>query len=68
MAETPTPDEVVAAARRLNREEFTRANLAKELGVPWNEVKPAFKQARQAGHLEKVRDDERGRRFFRLTG
>jgi DNA-binding MarR family transcriptional regulator len=68
MAETPTPDQVVAAARRLNRDEFTRANLAQELGVPWSEVKPAFKQARQAGQVEKVRDDERGRRFFRLTG
>jgi hypothetical protein len=68
MPDTPTPDQVVAAAQELDQDEFTRANLAKQMGSSWEEIKPAFREARKAGHFEKASEDESGRRRFRLTG
>ena len=68
MSDTITPDQVVEAAQGLPQEEFTRADLAEKLGVRKPELKQGFKEARQAGRLEKTRDDAENTRYFRLTG
>jgi hypothetical protein len=67
MADSVTADQVVAAARELGQEKFTRGNLLKQLGMSWDEMKPAFREARKSGRLERVDVDEGGKRRFRLT-
>jgi DNA-binding MarR family transcriptional regulator len=68
MPQEITADQVVEAAQALGQEEFTRGDLAAKLGVEKTDIKPAFRTARQAGRLEKVRDDEDNTGHFRLTG
>jgi hypothetical protein len=65
--QTVTADQVGEAARDLAQEEFTRGDLAEKLGVEKADIRPAFKEARHAGRLEKVRDDEQNTAHFRLT-
>jgi hypothetical protein len=67
MGKTVTPSQLVDAARDLSQPEFTRDDLAGQLGVGKPKFKQAFKAARQSGQLEKVGDgaDSKGR--FRLT-
>ena len=67
MAKAITADQVLSAARELKQSEFTRDDLAAELGVGKPKFKQAFKAAREAGQVEKVRDgaDRKGR--FRVT-
>ena len=67
MPKTITPDEVVAAAEGLDKADFTRADLAQKLGVDKPSFSKGFRQARKAGRLDKVRDDEEGTGHFRLT-
>jgi hypothetical protein len=67
MPQAVTADQVVEAARGLDQAEFTRGDLAKKLGVEKQDIKPAFREARHAGRLEKVRDDEQNTGYFRLT-
>ena len=62
-----SPDQIVDAARELGQDEFTRADIAAKLGVEKPELKQAFQQAKKAGRLEKVRDDEENTGHFRLT-
>jgi hypothetical protein len=64
---TITADQLVAAAQELGRDEFTRADIAEQLGVEKPELKQAFAQARKAGRIEKTRDDESNTGHFRLT-
>ena len=64
---TVTADQVVEAAKALDQDEFTRGDIAKQLGVEKPELKQAFQQARKAGRLEKTRDDEENTGHFRLT-
>jgi DNA-binding transcriptional regulator LsrR (DeoR family) len=64
---TVTADQLVSAARELGRDEFTRADIAEQLGVEKPELKQAFAQARKAGRIEKTRDDESNTGHFRLT-
>ena len=64
---TITPDQLVEAAAALGQEEFTRADVAKQLGVEKSELKQAFARARKNGRVEKVRDDEENTGHFRLT-
>jgi hypothetical protein len=64
---TITADQLVDAARELEQDEFTRADVADRLGVEKPELKQAFVQARKAGRLEKVRDDEENTGHFRLS-
>jgi hypothetical protein len=66
MPKTITPDQVVEAAEGLDKAEFTREDLAQKLGVDKPKLKQGFRQARQAGRLDKVRDDEEGTGHFRL--
>jgi predicted DNA-binding protein (UPF0251 family) len=67
MAKTITPDQVVDAARDLDQVEFTRDDVAEKLGVGKPKFKEAFKQARESGRLEKVRDDAERKGRFRVT-
>jgi hypothetical protein len=64
---TITADQIVEAAQALDQDEFTRADVAKQLGVEKPELKQGFQQARKAGRLEKTRDDEENTGHFRLT-
>jgi DNA-binding transcriptional regulator LsrR (DeoR family) len=64
---TITAEQLVEAARGLDQSEFTRADIANELGVEKPELKQAFAQARKAGRIEKTRDDEENTGHFRLT-
>jgi len=66
MSETITAEQVVEAAQGLGQEEFTRGDLAEKLGVEKPDIKKGFRQARQSGRLEKVRDDEENTGYFRL--
>ena len=68
MAQEITAEQVVTAARELGKDEFTREDLANKLGVEKQDIKPAFREARQGGRLEKTRDDEEGTGHFKLTG
>jgi DNA-binding transcriptional regulator LsrR (DeoR family) len=67
MPESITSDQVVGAARDIGQAEFTRDDLAKKLGVEKRDLREGFREARQSGRLEKVRDDEQGTGHFRLT-
>ena len=66
MSETITAEQVVEAAQGLGQEEFTRGDLAEKLGVEKPDLRKGFRQARQSGRLEKVRDDEENTGYFRL--
>jgi hypothetical protein len=66
MSETITAEQVVEAAQGLGQEEFTRGDLAEKLGVEKPDIRKGFRQARQSGRLEKVRDDEENTGYFRL--
>jgi hypothetical protein len=68
MANTPTDEQIVEAAKALGKDEFSRGDLAAQLGVEKADIKKGFRKARHAGHLEKVRDDEEGTGYFKLTG
>ena len=62
-----TADQVVEAAKGLGKDEFSRGDLAEKLGVEKQDIKQAFREARQAGRLEKTRDDDENTGYFRLT-
>jgi hypothetical protein len=68
MAYKTTADQIVATARELGQDEFTRADVAQKLGVEKRELVKGFREARKSGRLEKVRDDEEGTGIFRVTG
>ena len=67
MPQQITSDQVVATAHDLEQPEFTRGDLAEKLGVEQPELRKGFRQARRAGRLDKVRDDDEGTGHFRLT-
>ena len=62
-----TADQIVEAAKALGKDEFNREELATQLGVEKQDIKPAFREARQAGRLEKTRDDDENTGYFKLT-
>jgi hypothetical protein len=66
MAKEATQEQVLEAARSLDRDEFTREEVADELGIEVSAMQPSWKAAKQAGRLEKVRE-EGGKRHFRLV-
>jgi hypothetical protein len=71
MGKTITEQQVLGAARELNQSEFTRSDLAGKLDIRGDETREtfreAFKAAKRAGSLEKVRKDDDGTGVFRLT-
>jgi hypothetical protein len=68
MEDQVTPERIVAAAAELDRDEFTRAELAEELGASDKDFKDAFKAARRSGRLKRVGERDDGKKVFRLTG
>jgi hypothetical protein len=68
MPNSVSPDQVIGAAKELGKDEFSRDDLGKKLGVERPQLKPGFKAARQDGRIEKVRQDSDGTGLFRLTG
>jgi len=67
MAQSPTADQVVDAARELEQEEFTRGDIAGQIGVEKTDVKSGFNQAKKNGLIEKTRDDENNTGHFKLS-
>ncbi|MFI5121265.1 MAG: hypothetical protein ACHQJ5_00045 [Vicinamibacteria bacterium] len=61
-----TSDQIVGAAEALSQEEFTRGDVATQLGVEKAELKRGFVAARRSGRVEKVRDDAENTAHFRL--
>ncbi len=68
MADTITEEQVVQAAKDLGKDEFTRLEIAEQLGVDREELRDAFKAAREGGRLERVDESDEGKPHFRLTG
>jgi hypothetical protein len=66
MASTLTTEQILEAAQGLGKEEFTRNDVAGKLGVKPKDIQDGFKEARQSGRLEKVREDSEGKGQFRL--
>jgi hypothetical protein len=67
-SESITSDSIVEAAKQLGRDEFSRPDIAGQLGVDKSEIRAAFREARKLGKIEKTRDDEENTGYFRLTG
>ncbi len=67
MAQSPTQDQVVDAAKALGKDEFTRGDVADKLGVDKPDIKAGFQEAKKAGRLEKTRDDDENTGHFKLT-
>jgi DNA-binding transcriptional regulator LsrR (DeoR family) len=68
MAQDYSADQIVAAAKELGQEEFTRADIAAQLGVEKSDVKSGFNQARKTELIEKTRDDAENTGHFKLSG
>ena len=67
MAQEYTAEQVVEAAKELDQEEFTRADIAGQLGVEKADVKRAFNKARKNDLIEKTRDDAENTGHFKLA-
>jgi DNA-binding transcriptional regulator LsrR (DeoR family) len=67
MAQSPTADQVVEAAKDLGQDEFTRGDIAGKIGVEKPDIKSGFQEAKKAGRIEKTRDDEENTGHFKLT-
>ena len=65
MAEA-TQEQVLEAARSLGSDEFTREDVAAKLDTEVSAMRPSWKAAKEAGKLEKVRNED-GKRYFRLA-
>ena len=67
MAQEMTTDEVLEAARSLDRDEgFTREDVAAKLGVEVATMRPSWKAAKEAGQLRKI-ESKGDKRLFRLA-
>ena len=67
MAQSPTENQVVDAAQELGKTEFTREDVARQLGLEKSEIKQGFQHAKKAGRLEKTRDDAENTGHFKLA-
>lgn len=67
MAQSPTADQVVQAARDLGQDEFTRGDIADSLGVEKSDSKSGFNEAKKTGRIEKTRDDDENTGHFKLA-
>ena len=68
MAQDFSADQVVDAAKALDQDEFTRADIAGQLGVEKADVKQAFNIARKKELIEKTRDDADNTGHFKVAG
>jgi hypothetical protein len=62
-----TSQQLLEAARGLDKPEFTRADLAQKLGTGRGELRDAFKGARREGAIEKTGEDANGKGLFRVA-
>ncbi len=67
MADSPTQEEVLEAARSIEGA-FTRDQVAEKLGVERQKMKQSWRAAKQAGELEKVGEDADGNNTFKVAG
>jgi hypothetical protein len=67
-SESITSSSIIEAAQQLGKDEFSRPDIAGQLGVDKSEIRAAFREARKLGKIEKTRDDENNTGLFRLTG
>ncbi len=68
MPQEATQEQVLEAARSLDRDEgFTREDVAVQLGLEISEMRPSWKAAKEAGHIQQI-SNEGGKRLFRLAG
>jgi predicted transcriptional regulator len=67
MAQEHTEDQVVDAAKELDKAEFTREDVARQLGVEKSDIKKSFQHAKKAGRLVKTHDDESNTGHFKLA-
>lgn len=56
------------AAGKLDQDEFTREDIATQLGVEKADVKQAFNKAKRKELIEKTRDDDENTGHFKLAG
>lgn len=63
MSNSASQIQVMAAARSLGKDDFTREDVADELGMEIKQMQPSWKAAKQAGELEKVPSEDGERRF-----
>ena len=69
MSQTITQDQVLEAAKALDKSEFTRADVVSQLDAQPSEIKDGFRAARRAGQVEKISNgNEDQKPLFRLTG
>lgn len=66
MAKEATEEQVLEAARSLDKDEFSRDDVAAKLGLEISEMQPSWKALKEAGKFEKV-PSEGGDRVFRIT-
>jgi hypothetical protein len=67
-SESISSSSIIEAAQQLGKDEFSRPDIAGQLGVDKSEIRAAFREARKLGKIEKTRDDENNTGLFRLTG
>lgn len=68
MSDGLTSASIVEAAQQLGKDEFSRGDIAGQLGVEKADIKAAFNEARKSGRIEKTRNDEENTGLFKLTG
>lgn len=66
MANSATEEQVLEAARSLDKDIFTRDDVAEKLGLEISEMQPSWRALKEAGRFEKVSSDD-GKRSFRLA-
>ena len=57
-SESISSSSIIEAAQQLGKDEFSRPDIAGQLGVDKSEIRAAFREARKLGKIEKTRDDE----------
>ncbi len=68
MSDQLTSASIVEAAQQLGQDEFSRGDIAGQLGVEKGDIKPSFREAIKLGKIVKTRDDEENTGYFKLTG
>jgi hypothetical protein len=62
-----TEDQLIEAAKGLNKDQFTRADLAEALGVKPRDFRETFRSVRDSGKFTRVGEDEEGTNLFEIT-
>ena len=68
MTDAVTSASIIEAAQQLGKDEFSRGDIAGQLGLEKADIKVPFNEARKLGRIEKTRNDEENTGLFKLTG